>query len=207
MLVSRFNRSKLQTKARLRIPCYSPTRRHTGENPEVVVVQNVLRQICDSLHQPVVVTDADGLVLWVNEGFTHLCGHSGEYLRGKNPGSVLQGPQTSADTVDRMRQTLSRQEPFSGKILNYHADGHAYWVELSITPIKDETGVLQYFIAFEHEIPSPDMDMPSICMYCKAYKDPVAGKWVSYEELLVRVLRTHPSHGICPDCVKRVFEE
>ena len=49
--------------------------------------------------------------------------------------------------------------------------------------------------------------MPSICMYCKAFKDPVAEKWVSYEELLVRVLKTQPSHGICPTCMQRVLEE
>lgn len=170
-------------------------------------MQTILRQISESLNQPVVVTDAEGLVLWVNDAFTRMCGHSSEQLNGKRPGTVLQGPGTSAATVERIRQALSQQEAFSGKILNYHADGHDYWVELAITPIKDEQGILRYFIAFEHEIPSPDIDMPSICMYCKAYKDPVAGKWVSYEELLVRVLKTQPSHGICPTCMQRVLEE
>ena len=170
-------------------------------------LEKTLHQISDSLHQPFVVTDPRGAVLWVNEAFTQMCGHSTEQLAGKKPGEVLQGPKTSAATAARISEALRDEKPFSGKILNYHAEGHEYWVELDITPLRDETGALRYFIAFEHEIPTPDIGTPSLCMFCKRYKDQSSGSWISNEEFLIQKLRLHPSHGICPLCVSRCFDE
>ena len=55
----------------------------------------------------VILTDADGLVEWVNEGFTRISGYTLDEVRGKSPGSVLQGPATDPDTVAHMREHIA----------------------------------------------------------------------------------------------------
>lgn len=136
-----------------------------------------------------------------------MCGHQTADLVGKTPGRVLQGPNTSPATVQRIRDALDKQESCHENILNYHADGHEYWVDLEITSIKDSNGALEFFIAFEREVAGPDHGMPVICMYCKRYKEPTSNTWESYEELIVKFLKAYPSHGICPDCVDNMLDD
>jgi PAS domain S-box-containing protein len=170
-------------------------------------MRHTLEQISQNLHQPVVVTDSLGKVLWVNEWFTNMCGHQTAELVGKTPGSVLQGPDTSPATIAKIGHAVRNHESFHGTILNYHADGHTYWVDLNISPIKDTKDQLQCFIAIEREIPPPLHDMATICMYCKNYKNPANGDWVGIEKLLTQMMNQPPSHGICPDCMQRAFQE
>ncbi|MFN3238002.1 MAG: PAS domain-containing protein [Pseudomonadales bacterium] len=170
-------------------------------------MRHTLEQLSHNIKQPVVVTDPLGQVLWVNEEFTRMCGHRTSDLLGKTPGSILQGPDTSADTVASIRAAVHHQESFNGTILNYHADGHPYWVYLNISPLKDRDGKLQYFMAIEREVPGPSSAMTTICMYCKNYKDPASGTWISYEKFLTAILHNPLSHGICPECAHKALQE
>lgn len=169
-------------------------------------MENTIRQISNSLAQPVVVTDPDGCVLFVNEAFTDMSGQKTEDLVGQKPGAVLQGPETSKITVEAIRHAIQAQTTFTGQILNYHADGHDYWVHLTITPIKDQAGELKYFVAFEQEIPSPHDSIHSICMLCKSMKESGTGSWLNNEEYLRKKLRLEISHGVCPNCAGKFLE-
>lgn len=99
-----------------------------------------------------VVCGSDGLMEWVNEAFTSMCGHPLADLRGKKPGKMLQGPRTDRDTVERMRQAVSEQRRCTEQIVNYHKNGDAYWVEISLAPVHDDDGRLLWFIAREREL-------------------------------------------------------
>lgn len=171
------------------------------------MMRHTLEQISKNLQQPVVVTDSLGQVLWVNQWFTDLCGHRTTELVGKTPDSVLQGPNTSHETVSQIGYAVRNHESFSGTILNYHADGHPYWVDLNISPLKNPDGELEYFIAIEREVATPAPDMTTICMYCKNYKDPANGDWISFEKLLSEIMPNPPSHGICPACTQRALQD
>jgi PAS domain S-box-containing protein len=100
----------------------------------------------------VVITNAAGQVEWVNEGFVHLTGYELEEIRGKKPGGFLQGPETDPETVARIGQGLRAQVSFREDIVNYHKNGSSYWISLYITPIFDEQGRVERFIAIENDI-------------------------------------------------------
>jgi PAS domain S-box-containing protein len=169
-------------------------------------MDSTLRQICTNLSQAVVVTDAEGRVELVNAVFTAMCGHSTEELIGKKPGNVLQGPGTAPHTVAVIRQKLAARQPFHGRILNYHADGHHYWVDLNISPIFDQKGQLQNFIAFEREIESPAANMVSTCMFCKKFREFDSERWLDADEFYTRKLGMELSHGICPMCMYKCLD-
>lgn len=110
------------------------------------------KTVAEHLGDPVVITDARGRCRWANAAFTALCGHRLDDLTGHKPGRLLQGSDTNAETVRRIRRRLKNRQPVREEILNYHADGDPYWVHLSISPIRDCAGTVTHFVAFATEI-------------------------------------------------------
>ena len=100
----------------------------------------------------VIITDGDGRIEWVNRAMLALSGHTMDALLGRRPGDVLQGPETDPDTVAEMGASLARGSGWHGEVLNYRADGTAYWAELSISPAHDVTGRVTHYVAIAHDI-------------------------------------------------------
>lgn len=99
-----------------------------------------------------VVTDARGLVEWVNPAFVAMCGHSLAELKGHKPGHVLQGPETDRVAVDRIRTALRERQSCRETVVNYHKDGSKYRAEVSIMPILDDAGEPLWFVARERKL-------------------------------------------------------
>ena len=100
----------------------------------------------------VVITDAQGRVEWVNDAFTKHTGYSLDELRGRVPGSVLQGPETDPATVSYIQERMQRQRPFSATILNYKKSGKKLWFAMDTTPIHNEAGQLTQFVTIQQNI-------------------------------------------------------
>lgn len=102
-----------------------------------------------------VVTDAEGRVEWVNAAFIAMCGHDLNEIKGRKPGQVLQGPETDAAAVARIRAALAAREPCHETLVNYHKDGSPYRVDVRINPILDEDGAPLQFVARERKLSDP----------------------------------------------------
>jgi PAS domain S-box-containing protein len=100
----------------------------------------------------VVITDASGLVEWVNDGFTRISGYTLDEVIGRNPGSLLQGPLTDQRTVSRIRKAIRNKSTFTEEILNYHKSGRPYWLSMNVTPILDEDGDVVRFVSVQTDI-------------------------------------------------------
>jgi len=99
-----------------------------------------------------VITDAKGMIIWVNRGFESITGYTLDEVRGRKPGDVLQGPDTDPATVDHMKDCLAKKEGFEVEILNYNKQGTPYWLDLRVQPIKNKQGITTKFIAIETDI-------------------------------------------------------
>lgn len=182
-----------------------------------------LRQIGEHIADPFVVTDARGRTRWVNRAFVDLCGHQVDELEGKKPGRVLQGPGTDARTVERVRAAVTAGEPCDATLLNYHKDGHSYWVSVQIRPLVDRHGRLTHFFAIERELPragehkgellkNPSVaasaapsqlerhELVSICSSCKRIRNE-QDQWEPFETYWGQRARARFSHGTCPSCL------
>lgn len=73
-------------------------------------------------------------------------------MKGKKPGSFLQGPLTDQNTVRRIREKLNAQEAFYDEILNYDQDGSTYWISLAINPVFAANGKLEKYISIQANI-------------------------------------------------------
>lgn len=121
------------------------------EEVEQREMQRMLSLVANETDNAVIITDSKGLIEYVNNGFYRLTGWSLEEVRGKKPGSFLQGEETDPRTVDVIRQKLQNREAFYDEILNYKKDGVPYWTSLSINPVFDN-GELVNFIAVQADI-------------------------------------------------------
>jgi PAS domain S-box-containing protein len=97
----------------------------------------------------VILTDSSKRIIWVNEDFTNITGYSLSEALGKKPGELLQGPNTEAESIMRMRRSLKNHLPLREDITNYRKNGEEYVCKLVIHPIFDRNHELTNFIAFE----------------------------------------------------------
>ncbi len=111
-----------------------------------------LSLVASKTDNAVIITDAEGVIEWVNDGFVRLTGYTLPEVVGRKPGSVLQGPLTDRLTVQRIREFLKARVPFTEEILNYHKEGFPYWVSMNVTPIFDDSGRLIRFISIESDV-------------------------------------------------------
>lgn len=130
---------------------YTAFVRDVTEEVEQRELQRMLSLVANETDNAVIISDADGLIEYVNNGFYRLTGWSLEEVRGKKPGSFLQGEETAPRTVDVIRQKLKNRDAFYDEILNYRKDGSPYWTSLSINPVFNE-GQLTNFIAVQADI-------------------------------------------------------
>jgi diguanylate cyclase (GGDEF)-like protein/PAS domain S-box-containing protein len=100
----------------------------------------------------VLITDRIGHVLWANTAFERLTGYALSEVIGKSPGSLLQGPETSKETIAYMRQCITAGSGFEVEIFNYGKDRSSYWLHLSVDPVLDEHGNVIQFIAVQLDI-------------------------------------------------------
>lgn len=115
----------------------------------------LLEETVVNAHDAVVITTADLIngpeIIYVNKAFTRMTGYEEHEALGKTP-RMLQGPDTDRDVLGRLKRNLSNGRPFKGELLNYTKDGDPYWLEISIVPIKDDTGTVTHFTAIERNI-------------------------------------------------------
>ncbi len=117
--------------------------------------QNQLRSlsmVAANTDNAVIITNANREIEWVNPGFTRISGYTFEEVKGKIPSRILQGKDTDPQTVQRIREKLQLKTSFREEILNYRKDGKPYWISLNITPILNEVGEVEKYIAIEMDI-------------------------------------------------------
>jgi PAS domain S-box-containing protein len=111
-----------------------------------------LSLVADNTDNSVIITNKEGLIEYVNEGFVRMTGYTIEEVLNKKPGTFLQGPETNQSTIQSMRENIREGKPFTGEVLNYDKAGNSYWISLAINPVFNEKGDLEKFISVQANI-------------------------------------------------------
>ncbi|MET7248262.1 PAS domain-containing protein [Methylobacterium sp. EM32] len=98
---------------------------------------------------PMVMTDPalpDNPIVFANDAFCRLTGYAADEVVGRNC-RFLQGPDTDPSVIDLVRDAVARGEPVRVDLLNYRKDGHPFWNDMTLTPVRDEAGTLRSYFA------------------------------------------------------------
>ena len=101
--------------------------------------------------EAVMITDAQGEVQYVNPAFTAITGYSRSEILGKNPRALQSGEQDAA-FYEKMWRALRAGRVWHGEVIDRGKDGSLYKEEMTITPVRDETGEVTHFIAIMRDI-------------------------------------------------------
>lgn len=123
-----------------------------GKREKIEVEVKKLSLVASQSTNGVVITDVEGRLEWINEGFTKVSGWRLEEVKGLKPGEFLQGELTDEDTVKVMRECLLQQKGFDVEILNYKKSGEPYWIQIICNPLKDNEGNITGYMAIESDI-------------------------------------------------------
>jgi phosphoserine phosphatase RsbU/P len=99
----------------------------------------------------IAITDNAGLVIWVNQAFTRMTGYSSEEAVQRDLRFLKSDRHDSKFYVD-LWQTITAGEVWHGEMINRRKDGSLYPEEQTITPVRDESGRIKYFICIKQDI-------------------------------------------------------
>lgn len=99
----------------------------------------------------IVITDADGKILYANHAAELLTGYSKKEMVGQTP--ALWGKQMPQEFYDTFWRTIKiERSPYAGELTNRRKDGTKYLSSLRAMPILDERGAVKYFVGIERDI-------------------------------------------------------
>lgn len=107
------------------------------------------KAVLSNIDSPVIFTDKEGLVIWVNPSFERNTGYALDEMMGKKPGAVLQGGSSDPDTIKVMSEAVKNGEGFEVEILNFTKEGKPYLASINCEPVRDEKGRLQGFVSIQ----------------------------------------------------------
>jgi len=127
------------------------------------IVEDITRRMRDAEHQllsgkifentqeGILVTDADGTILTVNQAFVAVTGYSVDEALGRKP-SLLNSGRHDAAFYAEMWQTLAEQGQWRGEIWNRRKSGEIYPEWINISAIHDDAGAVSHYVAIFSDI-------------------------------------------------------
>lgn len=131
--------------------------RDVTERKQVEERLRLLESVVVNTNEAILITEAEPIdepgprIVYFNEAFTRMTGYSQQELLGKSP-RIMQGPKTERAVLDTIRTALEKFEPVVVELINYHKNGWEYWIELSLMPLKDETGCYTHWVSVQRDI-------------------------------------------------------
>jgi PAS domain S-box-containing protein len=113
------------------------------------LAEEIVRKLSRAVEQTadtVLITDREGVIEYVNPAFEALTGYSHEEVAGKTP-RILKSNMQPPETYRRLWETILSGNIYRDILINRKKNGELYYVEESISPVRDADGQITHFIS------------------------------------------------------------
>jgi len=200
---------------------------------ELRLSEEKFSDITSSLGEGVLVFDESGKLSFINPEAEQLLGWSAEELSGKNIHDVVHykrsdGTHLAAEDCPNIRMLETGKRVFNDDDAYIRKDGTMLPVSYISTPIFKQGKVSASVVAFRDITNRKQIEaererlivelrdalakintlkgMIPICSSCKKIRDD-QGFWNSIEKYIMEHSEAEFSHGICPECAKKLYPE
>ena len=111
----------------------------------------LFKQQADAAEQSIFITDADGIIEYVNPAFERTTGYTADEVIGESPRLLKSGEQGAA-FYQELWETITAGDIWEAEITNQRKNGGRYRTTQKIIPVTDADGVITHFISIEEEV-------------------------------------------------------
>ena len=92
------------------------------------------------------IRDAEGNVVWMNEALEIIFGYSLEEMKGRKFGEILVGPETDIKAFEKASKSLQQNRPYTVELKIYRKGGMPTWVYINNSPFFNDTGQVDHYV-------------------------------------------------------------
>jgi PAS domain S-box-containing protein len=100
----------------------------------------------------IVITDAEGIVIYGNKAVERITGYNAEEALGKKAGILWKAPMSNEYYNNLWDVIKNQKKTFIGEIQNKRKSGEVYTAIISISSVLNKNGEIIYFVAIERDI-------------------------------------------------------
>jgi two-component system, cell cycle sensor histidine kinase and response regulator CckA len=121
---------------------------HSTQQQRQIAEQSLRKLSCavEQSADTIFITNSEGVIEYVNPAFEALTGYSKEEVIGQNP-AILKSGQPTPLLYRELWETIRSGDVYRNILVNRKKNGDLYYVDESISPIRDDEGRITHFVS------------------------------------------------------------
>lgn len=121
---------------------------------EQVHAEESIRKLSQAIEQspvPIMITDTEGKIEFVNTEFTRITGYGPDEVLGENP-RILKSGETMSEEYRQLWTTISSGGVWKGEFHNRKKNGELFWELATIAPVRNAENVITHYVAVKEDV-------------------------------------------------------
>jgi two-component system cell cycle sensor histidine kinase/response regulator CckA len=128
--------------------------RDVSERKRLEADRSLQAAALNSAVNPIIITDRNGTIVWVNAALTSSTGYSSAEVVGRNPRALFKSGAHDDALYANLWSTVLRGDVWQGEMTNRRKDGTLYPEMQTINPVRDASGNISHFVAVKRDLTS-----------------------------------------------------
>ena len=111
-----------------------------------------LSLIAETTNNPVIITDTNENIIWINQAVTTITGYSSIELIGKQMGFTIQEKNNEPSIHKKFQEHIITKTSFKEEINSTNKNGQLYCLEIDCNPLHDDDGTYLGFMCIGNDI-------------------------------------------------------
>lgn len=136
------------------VPAIQRALQERAERLERMKLQSIIAKLQIAIEQAplsIIMTDADGVIEYVNPKLSEMTGYPVAELLGQNP-RIFKSPVTDPRMHKELWETVTAGGVWKGTVCNKKNNGDLYYESAIIAPVKNGDGIITHYIGIKEDI-------------------------------------------------------